>query len=99
MDGRSSSRRVIRRRRVSETKWGLSSSRRAEVVSPGPPLAGGRRAAWYDKRLPTFAGAIALGHKESWAQATFRGSHLEADIVKVPRVFMERLTDALCYAA
>ena len=30
---------------------------------------------------------------------TFRGSHSEANIVKVPRAFMERLTDALCYAA
>jgi hypothetical protein len=62
-------------------------------------LASVRRAAWYDKRLPTFADALALTRKEVWACAIFRGSHSEADIVKVPRVFMERLTDALCYAA
>ncbi len=62
-------------------------------------LASVRRAVWYDKRLPTFADALALARKELWAHATFRGSHSEADVVKVPRAFMERLTDALCYAA
>jgi hypothetical protein len=45
-----------------------------------------RRAAWYDKRLPTFADALALVSKELWAQATFRGLHSGADIVKVPIV-------------
>jgi hypothetical protein len=35
-----------------------------------------------------------------WAQeATFCGSTAESDAVKVPREFMERLTDAVCYAA
>ncbi len=58
-----------------------------------------RRAAWYDKRVPTFCDALALARKELWAQVTFRESHSEADIVKIPRVFMERLTDAVCYAA
>ncbi len=58
-----------------------------------------RRAAWYDKRVPTFCDALALARKELWTQVTFRESHSEADIVKIPRVFMERLTDALCYTA
>jgi len=58
-----------------------------------------RRAAWYDKRVPTFCDALALVRKELWAQESFRESHSEADIVKIPRVFMEHLTDALCYAA
>ena len=46
-----------------------------------------RRAAWYEKEL--------------WEQqeATFRGSAQQTETVKVPREFMERLTDALCYAA
>jgi len=60
-----------------------------------------RRAAWYDKRYPTFSDALALVRKELWAQeqATFRGSARETDTVKVPREFVERLTDAVCYAA
>jgi hypothetical protein len=64
-----------------------------------PLLASVRRAVWYHKRLPTFADALALARKELWAQATFRGSHSEADIVKAPRAFMEHLTDTVCNAA
>ena len=58
-----------------------------------------RRAAWYHKSLPTFAEALALVRKELWAQETFYGSPAETDTIKVPRAFVERLTDAVCYAA
>jgi hypothetical protein len=59
-----------------------------------------RQAAWYRKRDPTFADALALVRKELWAQErTFCGSPAETDTVKVPRAFIERLTDAICYAA
>jgi hypothetical protein len=58
-----------------------------------------RRAAWYHKRDPTFADALALVRKELWAHATFCGSPSATDTVKVPKVFVERLTDAVCYAA
>jgi hypothetical protein len=58
-----------------------------------------RRAAWYDKRLPTFSDALALVRKDLWAQETFRGSLSDTDTVKVSRDFVERLTDAVCYAA
>jgi hypothetical protein len=58
-----------------------------------------RQAAWYHKAHPTFADALALVRKELWANATFCGSSTDTDTVKVSRAFMERLTDALCYAA
>ena len=58
-----------------------------------------RRAAWYEKPRPTFSDALALARRELWAQATFWGSSRETDTVKVPRAFVERLTDAVCYAA
>jgi hypothetical protein len=59
-----------------------------------------RRTAWYHKSYPTFSDALALVRKELWAQEqTFCGSLREADTLKVPRQFVERLTDALCYAA
>jgi DDE superfamily endonuclease len=59
-----------------------------------------RQAAWYRKRHPTFADALALVRKELWAQEqTFCGSPAQTDTVKVPRIFMERLTEAVCYAA
>jgi DDE superfamily endonuclease len=59
-----------------------------------------RRAAWYHKRHPTFTDALALVRKELWAQEeTFYASSADIETVKVPRAFMERLTNAVCYAA
>jgi hypothetical protein len=59
-----------------------------------------RQTAWYHKRDPTFADALALVRKELWAQErTFCGSLSAFDTVKVPREFVERLTEAVCYAA
>jgi hypothetical protein len=59
-----------------------------------------RRAAWYEKQCPTFSDALALVRRELWTrEATFCGSYAEADPVKVPRALVERLTDAVCYAA
>lgn len=58
-----------------------------------------RRTAWCRKARPTFSDANALVRRELWARETFRGSSLKADTVKVPRVLVERLTEAVCYAA
>jgi hypothetical protein len=60
-----------------------------------------RQTACYRKRHPTFSDALAQVRRQLWAQeqATFRGSPQGVDTVKVPREFMERLTDAVCYAA
>jgi DDE superfamily endonuclease len=60
-----------------------------------------RRAAWYDKSHPTFSDALAQVRRQLWSQeeATFCGSVRQAETVKVPREFLERLTDAVCYAA
>ena len=58
-----------------------------------------RQAAWYHKRHPTFADALALVRKELWAGATFHGSPAQSDTIKVPRAYVERLTEAVCYAA
>jgi DDE superfamily endonuclease len=59
-----------------------------------------RQVAWYHKAHPTFADALALVRKELWAQEqTFYGSPAHSDTIKVPRAFVERLTDAVCYAA
>ena len=51
--------------------------------------------------LASFADALALVRKELWAQEeqTFCGSPSATDTVKVPRAFVERLTEAVCYAA
>jgi hypothetical protein len=59
-----------------------------------------RRTGWYHKAHPTFADALALVRKELWAhERTFYGSPARSDTIKVPRAFVERLTEAVCYAA
>jgi hypothetical protein len=58
-----------------------------------------RRAAWYEKAHPTFSDALALVRRELWAYSTFCRSPREADTVKVSLALVERLTDAVCYAA
>jgi hypothetical protein len=59
-----------------------------------------RTAAWYAKRYPTFSDALAQVRRKLWSQeATFCASVRQAQTVKVPREFLERLTDAVCYAA
>jgi hypothetical protein len=58
-----------------------------------------RQAAWYVKRVPTFSDALATVRQQLWREAGFHTSRSEADSVKVDRALLERLTDALCYAA
>ena len=58
-----------------------------------------RQAAWYIKRQPTFSDALAMIRQLLWREAGFHLSHSEGDRVKVSRVLLDRLTDALCYAA
>jgi hypothetical protein len=50
-------------------------------------------------RDPTFADALTLVRKELWVHATFCGSPSANDTVKVPRAYVQRLTEAVCYAA
>jgi hypothetical protein len=58
-----------------------------------------RRTAWYRKSYLTFSDALALVRKELWAHSSFCWSPQENEMGKVPREFMERLTDVVCYAA
>jgi len=58
-----------------------------------------RQAVWYRKRAPTFSDALAQVRREMWAHEAFCLSGGETEMVKVPRILMERLTDTLCYVA
>jgi hypothetical protein len=58
-----------------------------------------RTAAWYEKQMPTFADAIAIVRRCLWSSCHFSTSSNHSDVVKVPRSLLERLTDAVCYAA
>jgi DDE superfamily endonuclease len=63
------------------------------------PTASVRQATWYQKTQPTFADALALLRRALWAEAAFRASVPGPDLVKVPRGFVDHLTETLCYAA
>jgi len=58
-----------------------------------------RQAAWYRKRAPTFADALALVRQELWAHASFCMSGDDTEMVKVPRALVERFTETLCSVA
>jgi hypothetical protein len=58
-----------------------------------------RTAAWYRKELPTFADALAQVRSCLWKSCHFSTSSQKREVVKIPRSLLERLTDAVCYAA
>jgi hypothetical protein len=58
-----------------------------------------RTAAWYKKELPAFADTIALVRRCLWSSCHFSTSSQSRDVLKVPRSLLERLTDAVSYAA
>ncbi len=58
-----------------------------------------RTTAWYAKEQLTFSDALALVRRCLWRSCHFQTSLSETDQVKIPRSLLERLTDAVCYAA
>jgi len=58
-----------------------------------------RTAAWYAKPRPTFSDALALVRRELWSQSHFPRSRVKSEVIEIPRSLLERLTDAVCYAA
>jgi hypothetical protein len=60
---------------------------------------GVRSTAWYRTTRPTFSDAMALVRRHLWNHLPFSMSQQETDMMKIPRVLLERFTEALCYAA
>jgi hypothetical protein len=58
-----------------------------------------RNTAWYGKTRPTFSDAIALVRRQLWDHIHFSTSQQETELIQIPRAVLERLTEALCYAA
>ena len=58
-----------------------------------------RQSAWYKKDHATFSDTIAWVRRYLWATANFSMSVKQGDIVKIPRPLVDRLIEALCYAA
>lgn len=66
------------------------------MKAPSPAV---RRAAWYEKTMPSFADAIASVRRCLWSSCHFSTSSANDEVCKIPRSLFERLTDAVCYAA
>lgn len=66
------------------------------VAQPGGLV---RQAAWYRKRHPAFAVALALVRRELWQHQAFSTSPCAEEMVKVPRALVATLTETLCYVA
>jgi len=58
-----------------------------------------RSAAWYSKPLPTFSDTLALVRQQLWPVSISYISPAKPDMVEIPRVLFERLTDTLAFAA
>jgi len=59
-----------------------------------------RQSAWYAKPLPTFSDPLGLVRHHLWQyRATFRMSGKNPDMAKIPRLYLDTLLDAACYAA
>lgn len=58
-----------------------------------------RHAAWYQQSLPTFTDALAVVRRHIWGHTLSYTASASDDMVEVPRMLVELLADALCYAA
>jgi len=58
-----------------------------------------RQTAWYSKAWPTFSDALAVVRHQLWQSMTFHTSSSDRDVAKVPLMLLNRLMEALCYAA
>ena len=58
-----------------------------------------RQATWYVKVYPTFSDAMAWVRQELWwGCSIFPTSLAQPDMVKVPKIFVDRLVETVCYA-
>jgi DDE superfamily endonuclease len=58
-----------------------------------------RQAAWYQKRVPTFSDTLAFVRQQLWPVSISYMSPAKPDMIEIPRVLFERLTDTLAFAA
>ena len=58
-----------------------------------------RRATWYAKPAVTFSDALAAVRRQLWIAQAFSTSAPDHDMVEIPAVLLDRLTQAACYPA
>lgn len=58
-----------------------------------------RPTAWYQKTVPTFADTLAFVRQQLWPVTLSSMSPADPDMIQIPRILFERLTDTLAFAA
>jgi hypothetical protein len=58
-----------------------------------------RKTAWYEKEVATFSDVIGCVRQQIWEAQSFQTSENEWEMIKIPRSFLNTLTDTLCFAA
>ncbi len=58
-----------------------------------------RKAVWYQKEAATFSDAIGCVRQYLWEWQSFQTSKKEVEVIKIPRSFLECLTETLCFAS
>ena len=56
-----------------------------------------RQAVWYHKELATFSDALGCVRQQIWEWQSFQTSGAEVEMIKIPRSYLECLTDTLCF--
>jgi len=58
-----------------------------------------REAVWYHKEMATFSDAIGCVRQYLWEWQSFQTSGAEVEMIKIPRSYLECLTDTLCFVS
>ena len=58
-----------------------------------------RQAVWYHKQVATFSDAIGCVRQQIWEWQSFQTSGREVEMIKIPRLYLECLTDTLCFVS
>ncbi|MGI8468342.1 MAG: hypothetical protein ACR2N3_07805 [Pyrinomonadaceae bacterium] len=58
-----------------------------------------RSAFWYEKQAATFSDAIGCVRQQIWEERSFQTSENEWEMIKIPRSFLETLTETLCFVS
>jgi hypothetical protein len=56
-----------------------------------------QEAVWYEKQMATFSDAIGCVRQQIWEWQSLRTSGAEVEMIKIPRSYLECLTDTLCF--
>ncbi len=58
-----------------------------------------REAVWYKKQMATFSDAIRCVRQQIWEWQSLQTSSAEVEMIKIPRSYLECLTDTLCFVS